>query len=457
MRTNAGMPEIGSNPDRPFGWSATILSGTPELAPTSWILDGQYELLRELGRGGVGIVYLAEDLRLKRHVAIKVLAPSMLLDPKANDRFEREAMALAALRHPNVMPIHAMGIDPQGYRYIVMEYVQGETLEAQRHRLASCGDVMPITRAIEILEGVAAGLSAAHEAGIVHRDVSGANVILAQDDQRPVLTDFGMARVLGHAGLSLGICGTPRYLAPETLSGHGVRADLAPLVDLYAMGVIAFELFTGRPPFESGDLFELMRMHRESPPPLPSYLRPDLPAAVDNVIVRALAKDPLARPPSCDALARALREALEERTSPLAIERPLSASRAKLLIATPDDTLASRLVNAIARHLDARRFVVCHARDGYAAWNHARARTPEALVCDTEVTGLNVVELLALLRGHPGTERMPVVVITAQPLSPADRSLFDRLGMRRLVSPDATDDQLARVIRSVVSGEARVV
>lgn len=411
------------------------------------ILDGQYQLLQELGRGGMGIVYLAKDLRLKRRVAIKLLSPAVC-DDDSLARFEREAIALAALRHPNVVAIHAMNMAGPD-RYLVMDYIAGETFDGLRKGLAERGERMPVARALELIRGVAAGLSAAHDAGLVHRDVSGANVIIAADDGRPVLTDFGLARVVAGPAANLTLAGTPRYLAPEVLRADRIPADRVHLVDLYALAILAYEALTGQPPFEAPELVELLRQHRDEAPPPPSQIRPELPAAIDRVLLDALAKDPLLRPSSCAAFAAAL-TACRDVTLRDRLPRP-AAHRTVVLLVTPDDDWVRAFETHAARGLGDLRVAIEHAADGETAWRMIQERPPSLVICAIDVVGLNVVELLATLRGCDATEHVPIAVVAPRPLSPTNRMVFDRLGVKRILPPRPPDERSMLAIRDLLT------
>lgn len=249
-----------------------------------------YRVLEVLGQGGMGIVYRARDERLERDVAIKVLPPSALLDEAARKRFRKEAMALSRLDHPAICAIY--DFDTQdGVDFIVMQYVAGETL-AQRIASGSLSELQAASLAAQI----SAGLDAAHERGIVHRDLKPANIKVTPAGQLKIL-DFGLAKLLeaeqGRSAIeSLTgpdlIVGTLPYMAPEQLRGEPIDAR----VDLYALGATMFELLTGKPPYHGGPATALVERILLRPPPLPSALRPELSPRMDEIILKALEKDP---------------------------------------------------------------------------------------------------------------------------------------------------------------------
>ena len=270
-------------------------------------LPVRYEDVELVARGGMADVYRARDSVLGRVVAVKVLADRYAADEEFRARFTREALTAASLSHPNVVTIFDVG-EPDGTPFIVMEHLGGGSL-ADRLR----GGRVPHDTAIAWLDQAAGALDAAHAAGIVHRDVKPANLML--DDEGDVhVTDFGIARAAAHDPLTSAgtILGSWGYMAPEQARGEPAT-DAS---DRYALGCVAFELLTGRRPFEAESPTAAATLHASEPPPQASELDSSLPAAVDIVLQRALAKSPDARPRSAKALVSGLREALLEDDSP---------------------------------------------------------------------------------------------------------------------------------------------
>jgi hypothetical protein len=247
------------------------------------------------GRGGMGVVYRATELSLGRPVALKLLAPDRAGDREFRERFQRESRMAAAIDHPNVIPVYAAG-EHDGSLYLVMRYVGGTDLHAL---LRECGALAP-ERAAELVAQVAAGLDAAHAAGLVHRDVKPANVLLAGD--HAYLSDFGLTRLAG-SDTSLTDSGqwigTVEYCSPEQLRGE--RTDAR--ADVYSLGCVLFAALTGRPPFANGTVPATMLAHLHDPPPLPS--EHGAPRELDRVIARTLAKRPEHRYLSAGDLGRA--------------------------------------------------------------------------------------------------------------------------------------------------------
>jgi len=282
--------------------------------PGSPVVGGRYRLERRLGAGGMGAVYAARHLTLDKVFALKLLLPRAHV-PGLADRFRVEAAALGALDHPGIVRVTDFGVDERdgGMPYLVMERLVGTSLAARCAAPAS----WPLEAAVDVLAGIAAAVDHAHARGILHGDLKPANVMLVRDPdgtERPRVLDFGLARMMSREPQDAAalpgrgaLAGTLSYLAPEVLSGDAPsRAS-----DLYAFGVVAFEVLTGSCPF-AGEPWDVIRAHREEPPPSMASLRADLPANLDAAIAPALAKDPLARPTNASVVVGALRRALAE-------------------------------------------------------------------------------------------------------------------------------------------------
>ena len=274
-----------------------------------------YRLEEQIGRGGMAVVYRARDVQLGRNVALKLLAPVLALDDAFRQRFIRESRAAAAVDHPYIIPIFAAG-ESEGVLFIAMRYVQGGDVRTLLDTVGS----LPAGRAAGIITQVALALDAAHLHGLVHRDIKPANMLLdsvADSGQRDhvYLADFGLSkRSLSVTGLtSIGqFLGTPAYVAPEQVEGRPVDSR----ADQYALACASFEILSGAPPYQRDDDLAVMWAHVSTSPPSLSGQRPELPAAVDAVIARAMAKSPADRFPTCIAFALALRQALGADASP---------------------------------------------------------------------------------------------------------------------------------------------
>jgi predicted ATPase/predicted Ser/Thr protein kinase len=262
-----------------------------------------YRIEAVVGRGGMGVVYLAEQLRLKRMVALKLLAPELAGNEGFRERFLRESELAARLDHPNVVPIFDAG-EADGLLYIAMRYVEGTDLGTL---LAHEGRLDP-QRAIEIVGAVAAGLDAAHARGLVHRDVKPANVLLAEDGS-VYLADFGLTSGAqeGRPAEKPHLSGTLDYVSPEQIEGESPD----PRADIYGLGCVLYHCMAGEPPFPKGSPMAVLWAHFHEQPPSLHLRRPELPEALDAVIAKALAKEPEERYPSCGALAAAAAAAVD--------------------------------------------------------------------------------------------------------------------------------------------------
>ncbi|MBI1876883.1 MAG: serine/threonine protein kinase, partial [Chloroflexi bacterium] len=263
----------------------------------------EYRLESLLGQGGMARVYRGLDVRLKRWVAIKVIDTPFQTDSDYIRRFELEAKAIAQLEHPHIVSLYRYG-EVKGLLYMAMQYVEGAPLNEVLASYRAEGGFIEPAEAGRIVREVGLALDYAHSRGVIHRDVKPANIILTRQGSA-ILTDFGLA-LLTEVGTRGEIFGTPHYMAPEqAMSSAGV----VPQSDLYAVGVILYEMFTGQVPFDASLPLDIAMLHMSEPPPRPRQLRPDLKAALEKVILKALAKDPWWRYPSGAALALALERA----------------------------------------------------------------------------------------------------------------------------------------------------
>jgi serine/threonine-protein kinase len=287
-----------------------------------------------LGRGGMGVIYRATELRLGRPVALKLIATEQASDPDVRERFEREARMTASIEHPNVVPVYAAG-EEDGHLYLVMRYVPGTDLH---HLLHAEGRLEP-ERAASIVAQVADALDAAHAAGLVHRDVKPANVLIG--GAHAYLSDFGITRVQASDTRitdSGNWVGTVDFMAPEHLRGEPTDAR----ADVYALGCVLCTALTGMPPFRRDTVPATITAHLHDPPPRPSLDAPGVPEAFDSVIARALAKDPADRYPSAGDLGRAAQAA--------ALGERLSTPRGSVATgaATPEEAEPTRIAHATA-------------------------------------------------------------------------------------------------------------
>ncbi len=303
-------------------------------------LSGRYHIERELGRGGMAAVYLADDLKHHRSVAIKVLDPELAAAIGA-ERFLREIQIAARLNHPQILPLHDSGA-AEGLLYYVMPYVEGESLRERLTREKQ----LPIAEAVTIACEVAAALTYAHRQGFIHRDIKPENILLSQG--HPLLADFGIARAVSAAGREkltrTGVAvGTPVYMSPEQAGGASAIDGRS---DLYSLGCVLYEMLAGQPPFTGPSVESIVHQHLAVPPPLITNLRPSTPVGISGLLERVLAKVPADRYASGEEFARALKEALTEPEPKLVSVQSKGRARRSARFAVPAALAAAVLVVA---------------------------------------------------------------------------------------------------------------
>ena len=259
---------------------------------------GEFDVYAELGRGGMAVVYLALDLTLNRPVAIKVMSPALLYGEGMTERFKREARTAASLSHPNIIPIFAVKETPK-ILFFVMKYVEGRALDSIVKELGS----LPLPMVHTVLTQVGGALAYAHRRGVVHRDIKPANIMIDEEGWC-IVTDFGIAKVQEAKSLTStgAMVGTPHYMSPEQYSGTA----LSGASDQYALGIVAYELLGGKPPFNGDSIAEVMKGHLFDPPRPLNEVRTDCPPALVEIVMRMLAKKPADRFPALDDAVKAL-------------------------------------------------------------------------------------------------------------------------------------------------------
>ena len=269
---------------------------------------GKYRILEPLGRGGMAQVFKAYHPGLDRYVAVKILRSDLVEEEEFLARFRREARAVAALRHPNIVQIFDFDVHNDLY-YMVMELLEGDTLKAYLNSLRVQGERLPLGETVRIFNDVLAGLAYAHCEGIIHRDLKPANILLTKRGQA-VLTDFGIAQIVGGTEYTMSgaLMGTLSYMAPEQgLEGHtDVRSDI------YSLGIAYYEALTGTVPFDADTPLAILMKHINDPLPLPRRLDPSIPESFERVALKALAKRPDDRFQSADEMAATLSAAAKE-------------------------------------------------------------------------------------------------------------------------------------------------
>lgn len=249
---------------------------------------GKYRVLEALGRGGMAQVYKAYHPQLDRYVAIKVLRSDLVEEHEFLARFRREAHAVSGLRHPNIVQVFDFDVQDEIY-YMIMELLEGDTLRARLNNYRVRGERMPIPEVLRITKDILAGLHFAHQEGIIHRDIKPANIMLTKKGQA-VLTDFGIAQIVGSTQYTVSgaLMGTLNYMAPE----QGFKGECDQRSDIYSLGIVLYEMLLGYMPFDADTPLAILMKHLNDPLPLPSRVDPSLPSDLEQILLKALAKDP---------------------------------------------------------------------------------------------------------------------------------------------------------------------
>jgi serine/threonine-protein kinase len=318
-------PPAGAPRDKPFT--------APKHLPAGTLVDKKYAVLRVLGEGGMGVVYLARDIHTGLDVVVKAVRSELAHRDDVRARTLAEGRALAQIDHPNVVHLRAVAVEGP-HLYLVMQYIEGESLDRIIARHVQQGDPLPVDEALGIFRQVAAGVGAAHGEGVIHRDLKPANVILRKKDKVAKVTDFGIALVPSDTSRpqTRGILGSLWYMSPEQVTG---RRDLDHRVDVYALGIMLYQMLVGRVPFDAKSDYDIMKLHAEAPMPLASAARPDVPASVDELLQRACAKNRDARFQRCEDLIAAVERILYPAPPPTLREAPPGLTPAIPLVALP--------------------------------------------------------------------------------------------------------------------------
>ena len=362
----------------------------------------QYALERELGRGGMGIVFLARELSLERMVAIKLLPPQLAKDPAIRERFLREARTAAQLSHPNIVPIYRADTADE-LVYFAMGFVDGETLA---ERLAARGPLAP-AEAVRVLREAAWALAYAHARGVVHRDVKPENIMLERGTGRVTVTDFGIARDVRASALTADgmVMGSVHYMSPEQVAGTEIDGRS----DLYALGVVAFQLLSGRLPFDAPQASAVLLMQATRAAPTLSEMAPGVPGPLALVVDRCLRKDPAERYATGEALAEALTQALQQAQSgPSAVpDEVLSEEAAKSIWLRAAQLQADAARRVQARSAQAEAFAT--GVQSSAPTSGYRRVDVEAAAVEAGIGSEFVQLALAELPGDAAGSALPIV------------------------------------------------
>lgn len=366
------------------------------------LIDGKYRVIRPVGSGGMGVVVLAHDETLDRDVAIKLIRSDYVGSASARRLFAAEARAMARVQHPNVVEIYAYGEHDRS-PFFVMQYVRGCDLHEWLERYDD--GVVSIDEAIGLLAQICRGVEAMHAVGTIHQDIKPCNILIGPRFEVAV-TDFGLAQFVRAAapeGASMHI-GTPPFSAPEVVRGEKIRPELAPRVDVYALGVLAYQLLTGCYMFPVEDTQKLFHYQSVFDPKPPSTVRPELPPAFDQAVLAALRRDPRERTASPSAFWQSLLDA-----------REITQTRAmipSLVLVVDDDPHARRLIETLLRG-HAPGVEVVTAEDGQQALAAIRQRRPTVVITDLQMPVVNGMELVAALRASSETREIPIIVTSS--------------------------------------------
>jgi serine/threonine-protein kinase len=403
-----GLPLPTTEPQAPLITAGNVAVGTT--------LSGIYELRGVLGEGGMGQVFDAHDRLLNRRVAIKVANTEPGIRALRN-----EAQALAAIRHPSTVAVYHMAVDGE-IEYLVMERIQGLNLEADLEQRAQAETRYSVLETLDLLVAIVDGLVAAHRAGISHRDIKPSNIMLAPGN-RIVLLDFGLVLPEFRTASTPLVAGTPAYMAPEVIQGT-VRPGAGYLADLYAVGVLAFQLLTGHVPFEESDYSRVLARHLAETPPRVDVSRPDVPHELTGLIADMLAKDPALRPQSAEAALWHLR-AIQVRARTEAPTEGFS-----VLIVDDDPAMLELIAEEVASSLPGAR--IAKAPDSDAALARTGRTVPDILFVDLALPRMSVVEIAMHLRGSESGDHCVIVAVTGE-ASDDDKNVLTLLGMTRFV------------------------
>jgi serine/threonine protein kinase len=267
--------------------------------PLNSLID-QYKLEKVLGKGASGIVYLGFDIFLERYVAIKVLKGKSIKSEESIERFRLEAIAMAKISHQNIVHIYSFG-KKEGYYYFIMEYIEGGNLASLIENNLKTDQFLPLDVAIGLISQICSGLSTVHSRNIVHKDIKPANILICKKNHKIAITDFGLTSEIDSEEGSC-IEGTPLYIAPERIKSQEIPQEKLYYSDIYSLGCIFFELLTGKPPYYTNNILELLGMHLNDEIPNVTDFRPDIPKYIDEVIKKAMAKNIEDRYSSCKKL-----------------------------------------------------------------------------------------------------------------------------------------------------------
>jgi len=412
-----------------------VTASNPEALIAGTMVEDKYRVVSAIGQGAMGTVLLAHDEVLDRDVAIKVIRPHIRLVSDFQSRFLREARAMASVRHENVVAIHSFGqyLDAP---YFVMEYVPGMSLERwiEQHR------PIDVDVALGILGQICKGVQAIHDAGAVHLDLKPGNVLIGPAF-RIAVTDLGLARrtAQGSRTDTPAPGGTPTHMAPELIFRNERKEPDWPRADIYSLGVLAYELLSGRLPFESDSMSSILMQQITATPVRPSEVRAELSPNFDGPIMAALSKDPQSRPRSATAFYQSLATVRGSTRPPASIVR--------ILVADDDGTFRALARSILSSSIPGAE-VTCVA-DGDQALAAIDRQPPAVVLLDLQMPGMNGLEVMAAMHSIPRSSRPRVVVATAVG-TVHDWKILSELEADAFLVKPVTPPQLVRAISRVL-------
>jgi serine/threonine-protein kinase len=417
------------------------IDGENRIFATGELLDGVYEIMQLLGRGGMGEVFEAHDHLLNRRVAIKAAWPNPLTPPLRN-----EARALAAFQHPSLVSVHTLG-EHRGIDYLVMERVYGVSLTQHAATRWESGQQFSPAEVVQILLPASEGMSVVHRAGLVHRDIKPDNIMLTPV-HRVVLMDFGLVLPEFDVNGQQRVAGSPPYMAPEALLNTAATGS-GHLVDIFGLGVVAYELLTGRRPFAGTTIREVVASHERGQPVPLSELRPDCSLDLCQIVHEMLSPDAQVRLQSAEAIAWQLRAIRDE--------RPRSGSPAvtnkkgpSVLIVDDDVDLAKILTFYVRQIVGPSDIRVAH--DGEEALTEVQKDEPDVMLLDLHMPRMNGVELCMQLKGEGLAQSCSIISVSAG-AQEHDVQLLHQLGIHHFVEKGSNLRERLRTVFVEVCGD----
>lgn len=399
------------------------------------LLGGTYEVRTLLGKGGMGEVYEVHDRVLNRRVAVKIVREGI-----GSDYLLREGRALAAIHHPGIVAVHAMGMHGDS-PFLVMERVRGLSLDRLLDDRVARGERFAVPEAVDLLIAIADALHVVHKTGLAHRDVKPSNVMLAPGG-RVVLMDFGLVLLDADRAGHRSVAGSLQFMAPEALTGD-LAEGAGHMLDVYALGVVGFELLTGAQPFEGEEAIDLYKAKIATPLPRAKALRPDVPSALDDLLAQLMAADVSERPPGAEPVLWQLR-ALRAR---MGAEGALGARRPFSVLIVDDDADIRQALTLTVRAAvpDAEVETTAEGRKALAS---VRRRVPDLLLLDLDLPDINGIEVCMLLRDMELGDACHIVSVSGR-ATKADVELLQMLGVRSLEKGPTLTTEVLQLVRKV--------